>query len=273
MKRRIAITGASGQLGLALASRFGSQAISFKRKELDVTDFSALSQALTRERPDVLVNCAAFTAVDLAESRVTECMAINAVAVENLSGVCSALGIRLVQISTDYIFGGDKKSRIPYVESDLPNPLSVYGHSKLQGEQQASKCAQHLIVRTCGLYGVPQARSFLNSILSRARENKPLRIVADQYCSPSFVEDVARGIAYLVDNEAAGIFHVVNSGVVSWFEFAQSALESAKIHTEVIPITSDDYAAEATRPAFSALGTDKYIEAGGPILGHWSEPD
>lgn len=263
---KIAITGGYGQLGRALSEAFGAAALSLTRAEADITNMGALQEFMKRTRPQVIINCAAYTAVDDAETHRQECFACNAGGVENLAAVCRDLRIRLVQISTDYVFGGDENRQVPYAESESVSPLSCYGCSKYKGEIYAQSTPDYLIVRTCGLYGPTSNKSFVNAILTNARVRPELSIVSDQRCSPSLATDVALGIKFLIDSRAEGIFHVVNEGSTTWFDFAKVIVAHLGFPVKLRKTSSREYGATATRPKYSVLDTQKYQYAGGPAL-------
>jgi dTDP-4-dehydrorhamnose reductase len=257
---KILITGASGQLGDALLRRLGERAIGCTRAEWDLGHAEGAELLVAKHRPAAVVNCAAYTQVDKAESEPELCFAINQTAVEQLAAACDWHGARLVQISTDYIFGGESLGR-PWKETDTPEPESVYARSKLAGEAAAQICSQHLIVRTCGLYGGGPTRvSFVEKMLQLAQTRKQLRIVNDQRCTPSLVDDVAAAIEFLLDQQASGIYHVVNAGDVTWIDFAAEIFRLAGIEMELESITTAQFGAPAARPSYSVLDTAKYRE-------------
>jgi dTDP-4-dehydrorhamnose reductase len=194
-------------------------------------------------------------------------MAVNAEAVACVAEACRETDARLVYISTDYVFGGDVHRTIAYRETDAPAPQGVYARSKLAGEAQAARCPRHLVVRTCGLYGpTPKRNNFVEAILRAAAADRPLRVVNDQRCSPTNVADLARAIEFLVEMSAGGIFHVVNSGETTWYDFAVSILRWSGIERGVEAITSAALGALAPRPCYSVLNTAKYHALGGPIM-------
>lgn len=262
----IAITGGNGQLGNALCREFGKSAISLSHSEADITNMDSLRQLVFRCNPGIVINCAAYTAVDRAEQDAKQCYACNAEGVKNLASLCNEFDIRFVQLSTDYVFGGDTMRRTPYLESDSADPLSIYGYSKLQGEKYAQSTADHLIVRTCGLYGSIDCHNFVNAIVGLTRTRRQLRVVSDQRCTPSLVEDVAKGVKFLVNTGAQGVFHVVNEGSTIWSDFAREIIEFLRVDVEVSEVTSSEYGAPAMRPAYSVLDTQKYNSEGGPRL-------
>jgi dTDP-4-dehydrorhamnose reductase len=292
---RIAVTGAYGQLGSELCRLLGADAIPLDIDTLDLTDGPAVEKTLADLRPDAVINCAAYTQVDRAESEPQQCRAVNATAVEYLARACTRLDCPLVQISTDYVFGGGPERTTPYREDDPPSPQGVYARTKLEGEQAAGRHAKHLIVRTCGLYARPsdqRASNFVKTMLrlgatarlaSSATGSKEVRVVADQHCTPSYVPHVARAVLFLLGLPGAtarlassatgsapwGIYHVVNRGATNWYEFAAEIFRLAGIDVSLTPITTAEYAAAAPRPANSVLDTAKYHALGSPAMPDW----
>ncbi len=268
----ILVTGAGGQLGLALARRLGPRCIPCDQAMLDITDSIKVQRVIEEAKPSVVVHCAAYTQVDRAESEADRSAATNAAAVAQLTAVCRTLDAVLVQISTDYVFGGDLLRTTPYVETDPPAPLSVYGQTKLSGEQQAALWEKHYIVRTCGLYGhTPRKTNFVEKILELARTRDRLRVVDDQRCSPTYVEHLVDAILFLCDASAFGLYHVVNQGSITWYELATEILFQSGLNTPVEPIRSAEFRAAAPRPTYSVLDTHKYHALGGPTMPGWRE--
>ncbi|HEY4761087.1 MAG TPA: dTDP-4-dehydrorhamnose reductase [Thermoguttaceae bacterium] len=277
---KIVVTGALGQLGSELCRQIGPQAIPLDIDTLDLTNGKAVIDMLRPMRLDMVINCAAYTQVDKAEKEPDLAFAVNATAVENLVSVCREADCPLVQISTDYVFGCNEATagtNRPYREDDPPSPQSVYAKSKLAGEQVAASYEKHLIVRTCGLYARPsdkRAQNFVKTMLRFADTLVALRIVADQYCTPSYVPHVARAVMFLAgltNSQPApwGIYHVTNSGACTWYDFAVEIFRQAGINTKPEAITSAEYAAPAARPSYSVLDTTAYHRIGGPPMPDW----
>ncbi|MGA2032711.1 MAG: dTDP-4-dehydrorhamnose reductase [Thermoguttaceae bacterium] len=274
---KVVVTGAAGQLGAELCRLLGPQAIAVDIDTLDLTNGPAVLEALPRLRPEAVIHCAAYTAVDLAESEPEKCRAANVTAVLFLVQVCHRLDCPLVQISTDYVFGGASPGQRPWREDDPPAPRGVYAISKLLGEQAAAVHEKHLIVRTCGLYARPahqQARNFVKTILRLAETKPKLCVVADQHCTPTYVPHVARAIAFLLGGNGApaapwGIYHVTNRGETTWFDFAVEILRLARRSVPIEAITTADYPSPAPRPAYSVLDTTAYYRLGGPPMPDW----
>ena len=272
---RAAVVGASGQLGRALVERLGARRVwSGGREALDVRDGAAVAAWLEREKPDVIFNATAYNAVDAAETDPGEALAVNAAGPRHLAMAARAAGARLVHVSTDYVFDGEKNR--PYREDDAPRPLNAYGASKLAGEVMvAASGADALIVRTSGVLGKGASRakggSFVERILVQAREGKPLRVVSDQVFSPTYAADLAAALVALVDANARGLYHVTNAGGCSWHELAVAALEVAGIDAPVDTLRASDLARPAARPAYSILSNERYRSIGLPPLRHWRE--
>jgi dTDP-4-dehydrorhamnose reductase len=271
--RAIAVLGSDGQLGSELVGRLGDSAVALTRRDGELSDARAMRSVLLRLAPTAVINAAGYTQVDRAEQEAQQCMRVNADAVEALAGVCAELDCPLVQISSDYVFGGDTERLRPYREDDRPAPVSVYGRSKWAGEQAAATWKKHLIVRTCGLYGPrnkPQQANFVDTILRLADERDVLRVVNDQRCTPSYVRDVAAAVLFLLDRELTGIYHAVNTGSTSWYDFAREVLRLRGKNTPIEPISSAQFGARAARPGYSVLDTAKYHLAGGPAMPSWA---
>ncbi|MFZ5830369.1 MAG: dTDP-4-dehydrorhamnose reductase [Planctomycetota bacterium] len=275
---QILVTGAAGQLGKELCLHLGERALGVDVAEIDLCDSPALRAALADIRPSAVVNCAAYTAVDKAESEPDLCRAVNTGAVAVLAAECRELEVPLVQISTDYVFG-DPGPRRPWRENDPPSPRGAYATTKLEGEQVARRCPRHLIVRTCGLYARPtdeQAKNFVRTMLRLGSGGKPLKVVDDQHCTPSYVPHVARAIVFLLQAAESGrarwgTYHVTNDGETTWFEFAAEIFRIAKLDVVLERITTAEYGAPAPRPAYSVLSTSNYRALGGPPLPDWRD--
>ena len=274
---RIAVTGAYGQLGGELCRWLGPDAVALDVDTLDLTDGPAVARTFDTMRPDAVINCAAYTQVDRAEGEPDQCRAVNATAVEHLAAACGRLDCPLVQLSTDYVFGGEPHRTAPFDEDDPPSPRGVYATTKYEGERAARRHAKHLIVRTCGLYARPEdewAVNFVRTILRLGETRGSIRIVADQHCTPSYVPHVAQAILFLLGVAGGrpapwGIYHVVNGGATTWHELAGEIFRLADVDVAVEPITTAEYAAAAPRPAYSVLGTVKYHAVGGPPMPDW----
>ncbi len=255
------VVGARGQLGVALTALLGDRlAWSGGHSELDIADAAAVSATVAEVAPDVIFNAAAYNAVDAAEDEPTSAFAVNAFAPLYLARAAGELGALVVHVSTDYVFDGG--SGRAYCEADTPAPRSVYGVSKLSGENLVGGSGvDHLIVRTSGVFALGGSRakggSFPERILARARSGGALRVVDDQVLSPTYAPDLAAAIVALVEREARGLVHVTNSGETSWHGFAVATLELADVRADIARISTDALAAAAARPAYSVLESDR----------------
>lgn len=270
---RVFVTGAGGQVGRELQAAFADDEVTAAaHTDLDVADRDEVRTAIEAAGPDVILHAAAWTAVDACEDDPDLAFAVNARGTTNVAEAADAVGAFLCYFSTDYVFDGTKPE--PYVESDPTNPLSVYGRSKLAGEEAIGAVDQSLVVRlswVCGRHG----HNMVKTILRLAREHDRLQFVADQRGHPTFADDAARMVRTLVGDRRTGIFHVTNQGAVSWFEFAQAVLEaSGQDPSRVDPIMTADLhpPRPAPRPANSVLDNAALRAAGIPLLPHFREP-
>ena len=273
---RILLTGRTGQVGSALERTLAplGDVVSLDRAGLDLFDLKSIGKAIEKEKPEVIVNAAAYTAVDRAETEREAAFAVNAAAVGVLAEAAKKLDALLVHFSTDYVFDGNKPA--PYLESDAPNPLNVYGQSKLEGERAvtASGC-RHLIFRTSWVYG-PRGRNFLLSILAAAREKPELRVVDDQRGAPTSSQAIARAVAFVLSNLSSGkvpggVYHLSAAGQTTWHGFAREILERKGLEVPLVPISSAEFAAAARRPRNSMLDNANISGTFGITLPDWRE--
>jgi dTDP-4-dehydrorhamnose reductase len=270
------VLGSAGQLGRDLCPRLTGEVVPLTRAQIDLAKPEGIRPALEALRPDIVVNCAAYNFVDKAETEPEAAFATNAWGVRALASACRDLGCVLAHFSTDYVFGLDESRKAPFSESDAPGPVSVYGLSKLTGEYLVrSICPKHFVIRTCGLYGVwgsgGKGGNFVETMLRVAGQGKPLRVVADQYCTPSYTVDVAAATAALLSTERYGLYHLTSAGSCTWHEFAGAIFELAGVKADLSAITSKEFAAPARRPGYSVLDTGKYAALGLPPLRPWRE--
>lgn len=255
---RVLITGARGQLGRALVDLGrgqGWQLWAYDLPELDLADVGAVQEAVRTAQPEVIFNAAAFTAVDRAEEEPEAAFAVNAKAVATLAGLANEVGAVLVHVSTDYVFDG--QGQRPYKEDDPPNPLSVYGRSKLEGEKAAAQARRHLIVRTSWLFG--RGWNFVEAIRKQLTNGaRELRVVADQTGRPTYAEDLALALVQLVNLGAGGTFHVANSGATTWAGFAREIAAQLGFSVPVVDISTEEAGRPAPRPRYSVLDTAKF---------------
>lgn len=270
----VLIVGAGGQLGQALAETRpdGVTLAALSRTDLDIADGDAVRQAIMRLKPAWVINCAAYTAVDRAETELEAARRINGDAVGILAEACSAAGARLVQVSTDFVFNGDRST--PYRPDDLPDPVNAYGRTKLAGENAALAVSGNLLVRTAWVYG-QHGPNFVKTMLRLMGERDEVRVVADQVGTPSHARALARTIWSLIANGASGIFHATDAGVASWYDFAVAIQEEALAlglldrSVPIVPIATADYPTPARRPAFSVLDKSATWSLLGEPAAHW----
>jgi dTDP-4-dehydrorhamnose reductase len=269
---RILIVGSQGMLGADLMSAFsGSDTLwGFDVSDVDITDFGQCQERLLPLRPDVIVNAAALTAVDYCESHEEEAFRVNCWGAGNLATVASTMQALLVHFSTDYVFDGFKQG--PYIEEDPPGPRSVYGKSKLRGEELIREMgSEHLIVRTAWLFG-RNGKNFIRTILAAARSGKVLRVVDDQRGSPTYTLDLADCTVRLIRAGCRGLYHVTNGGACTWHELAVRAVECASIPgVRILPVSTQEYPLPAPRPANSVLANARLARDGLPLLRPWQE--
>ena len=273
---KMLVTGAQGQMGrdlIEVADSVGEEAIGLDLDTLDITDRDAVHAVIAELRPDVVVNCAAFTAVDACEDHAEQALEVNGHAVRWLAEAVDAVGGHLVQISTDYVFDGTLDR--PYVETDTPNPRSVYGRTKLVGEHEALALgAAGAVVRTswvCGYHGA----NMVKTVLRLRRENRPLAFVDDQIGHPTFTADLAPALLQLARDRRAGIFHLTNQGAVSWYEFVCAVVQGMGEDPALVRAiaTADlDPPRPAPRPANSVLENRAWRAAGYRPLRDFREP-
>ena len=264
---RILITGAGGQLGRDLQEILAAEEVhAADHQELDVGERDAVFAAVERIRPAVVINAAAFNDVDGAESSAERAFQVNGAGPGHLADAAARTGTRLIHISTDYVFDGTRGT--PYTEDDRPNPLSVYARSKYEGEVRVlSSGANACVLRTAWLYG-RHGRNFVKTMLAAARGAGPLRVVSDQTGSPTSTADLARAIKALLKTSADGLFHAVNRGACSRFEFARAIVGES---VAVVPITTREAVRPAQRPINSSLVSVRGEQAGLTPLRPWRE--
>jgi len=272
---KIMITGAKGQLGNDCVRIFGktNQVIAVDLEELDITRPAEVFESVEKTRPDLIVNCAAHTGVDACETEKESAWAANVSGPLNLAESLNRRGGRLIHISTDYVFDGRKPNSEYYVEDDEPNPLSYYGKTKLEGENAVRKTTErHIILRTAWMYGA-DGNNFLKTMLKLARANPAgeLKVVNDQYGSPTWSYRLALQIEKLVEKGARGIYHATAEGVCTWYELADYFLNKMDVPHCLVPCASDEFPTAAVRPKNSILENRRLKEAGINVMVPWQE--
>jgi len=259
LKARVAVVGGTGQLGSDLVKVLragGDEAISLSHADIECADLESVRAALGGLRPEIVINCAAFVRVDECERRPEDAFQVNAIGSLHVAKICAEIDAVCVYISTDYVFDGQKGE--PYTEEDRPNPLSVYGTSKLAGEYSVrAACPRHFIVRTSGLYGAAgssgKGGNFVETMIRLAAEGTPIRVVSDQVLTPTYAKDLAQKIRELLQTKAYGVFHIANNGGCSWYEFADTIFRLLGLRPDLGPTTTEEFGSVARRPAYSVL--------------------
>lgn len=277
--RHVVVIGSNGQLGTDLPPALAGFRVSgLTHAELDVCDPERARALLAELRPDVVINTSAFHKVDVCEDEPAASFAVNATGAYNLARLAAALDFTLVHFSSDYVFDG--RGSVPYREDDLANPISVYGTSKLAGENLVHAfCPRHFVIRSTGLYGVAGASgkggNFVETMV-RLGKAGPVRVVDDQVMTPTATADLARAVAALLSAEGRsgvpyGLYHITSAGQCSWYAFARSIFELCGMNVDLSPITTAQSGSKAQRPAFSVLGHGKWLAAGFAELRPWHD--
>ena len=272
---KVFVTGAGGQLGhdvIYELQKRGHEAVGSDREMLDITDAEAVQAVLLREKPDAVIHCAAWTAVDLAEENAEKVREINAYGTENIARACKLLSCKMLYISTDYVFDG--KGETPW-KPDCKDykPLNVYGQTKLEGELAvANTLEKYFIVRIAWVFG-KNGSNFIKTMLDLGKKHDTLRVVCDQVGTPTYTVDLARLLVDVVETEKYGYYHATNEGgFISWYEFAVEIFRQAGYTTEVVPVTTEQYGlSKAARPYNSRLDKSKLAEAGFDLLPSWQD--
>ena len=270
--RKWLITGAGGMAGTDVRDellRRDEQVVALTRSDLDITDSRCVSASILEHRPSIIVNCAAYTKVDLAEQEESAANAINGSAVELLAEAANAVDALLVQLSTDFVFDGTKRE--PYDVTDATSPLSAYGRSKLLGEIASGHAARCLVVRTSWLFGV-HGPNFVEAIRNQIRKGTdPLRVVNDQRGRPTYTPHLANAIIRLAMQEATGIVHYADEDECTWFDFASAIVEESNSNVRMKPVATEEFPRPAKRPAYSVLSTERYERITGVRPESWRE--
>jgi len=278
--QKVMITGASGQLGLALyrllkdnpgyrllrTNAFANEDKTIQ--ELDITEEAAVNEYVRLHKPDIIINCAAMTAVDLCESEQEEAYRSNALGPKYLALAAEQIGAKLIHVSTDYVYDGQGKE--PYTEEAVPNPVSIYGKTKLAGDEFVrTGCKRYFILRTAWVYG--EGKNFVKTMLRLAENNSKIKVVADQYGTPTSALELARVIVFLMGTESYGIYHATCEGSTSWYEFAKTIFEEAGKTVDLEAIPTSEYKTAAKRPMYSVLDNKALREGHGYVMKDWKE--
>ncbi len=267
---KLLVTGAGGMLGQALSACLqsrGHNVVSVPKERLDVTNYAQCLEVIEEQAPDLIIHCGAYTKVDQAESEPNLAYHINGYGTENLAVACNIFETPMLYFSSDYVFDGEQNQ--PYTPWDATRPLSIYGKSKLAGEKAVQRHLQRFyIVRTSWLYG-PNGKNFVDTISSMADDRKTLRVVSDQFGSPTCTLSLSETVADLITTGRWGVYHGTDDGVTSWYEFAREILRGRD--NEIIPIATNEMPRPATRPKYSVLDKTTLISTIGRELPPWQE--
>ena len=269
---KVLVTGVKGQLGYDVVNELkkrGHEAVGVDIEEMDITDEESVNRVIREAAPDAVIHCAAYTAVDAAEDNVDLCRAVNATGTGNIARVCKALDIRMMYISTDYVFNG--QGTRPWEPDDQREPLNIYGQTKYEGELEVEEnLKKYFIVRIAWVFGV-NGKNFIKTMLNLGKTRDKLSVVADQIGSPTYTFDLARLLVDMIETEKYGRYHATNEGLCSWYEFACEIFKQAGMNVTVEPVTSDQFPVKAKRPMNSRISKDKLLENGFQPLPSWQD--
>lgn len=285
---KILVVGSTGQLGQEIQKLLNCkdryinnldvnhiECITKNSKELDIINRASVFSYIMQKKPDIIINCAAYTNVDRAEADYEKAFQVNALGPRNLAIAAEAIGAKLIHVSTDYVFNGSgvlsHGKILPYREYDLPNPINVYGKTKLLGENYLREfCSKYFIIRTSWLYG-ENGNNFVKTIIRAGKEKGKLQVVNDQVGNPTNVEDLANHILRLAFTEEYGVYHCTGNGICSWYDFACKIVEYAEIDCIIEPVDSKQFKTKAKRPAYSCLDNMMLRRTIGDNMRNWEE--
>lgn len=269
---KILVTGVKGQLGYDVVNELtkrGIETVGVDIEEMDITDPVSVDRVIKEAAPDAVIHCAAYTAVDAAEENEELCRKVNAEGPQNIANVCKELDIKMMQISTDYVFSGEGERA--WEPDDERAPKSVYGQTKYEGELAVQNTLdKYFIVRIAWVFGI-NGKNFVKTMLNLSEKYDTLRVVNDQFGSPTYTYDLARLLADMIVTEKYGVYHATNEGICSWHEFACAIFKEAGIEMNVQPVTTEEYGAKANRPANSRMSKEKLTENGFEKLPSWQD--
>jgi dTDP-4-dehydrorhamnose reductase len=271
---KVLVTGVKGQLGYDVVNeleRRGHEAVGVDIQEMDITDAVSVDRVIKAAAPDAVIHCAAYTAVDAAEDNEEQCRKVNADGTQNIANVCKELDIKMIYISTDYVFEGQGER--PWEPDDERNPQSVYGRTKYEGELAVQQTLdKYFIVRIAWVFGI-NGKNFIKTMLKLAETHDTLRVVNDQFGSPTYTYDLAKLLVDMVQTSKYGVYHATNEGICSWYEFACAIFEEAGLGQKitVLPVSTKEYGAKAARPYNSRMSKEKLTANGFDKLPTWQD--
>lgn len=269
---KVLVTGVKGQLGYDVMNELkkrGLEAVGADIEEMDITDAESVNRFIMAAKPDAVIHCAAYTAVDAAEENEDICRRVNADGTRNIAKVCKELDCKMIYISTDYVFDG-QGSR-PWEPDEERHPLNVYGQTKYEGELAVQELLEkYFIVRIAWVFGV-NGKNFVKTMLNLAQTHDTLTVVNDQYGSPTYTYDLARLLVDMVQTDKYGIYHATNEGICTWYEFACEIFKQANVAVKVLPVSAAEYRAKAKRPENSRMSKEKLTENGFERLPSWQD--
>ena len=269
---KVFVTGVRGQLGYDVVKELekrGIEAVGVDIQEMDITDAESVNKVIKEAAPDAVIHCAAYTAVDAAEENEELCRKVNADGPQNIANVCKELDIKMIQISTDYVFDGQGER--PWEPEDACAPKSVYGQTKYEGELAVKNTLdKYFIVRIAWVFGI-NGKNFVKTMLNLSEKYDTIRVVNDQFGSPTYTYDLAKLLVDMVLTDKYGVYHATNEGICSWHDFACAIFKEAGIEMNVLPVTSEEYGAKANRPANSRMSKEKLVENGFEKLPAWQD--
>ena len=269
---KVLVTGVKGQLGYDVVNELKKrniEAVGVDIDEMDITDAASVDKVIKEASPDAVIHCAAYTAVDAAEDNVDICRKVNKDGTQNIANVCKELDIKMIYISTDYVFDG--QGTRPWEPDDKPDPLNVYGLTKYEGEVAVtSTLSKYFIVRIAWVFGV-NGKNFIKTMLNLAKTHDSLTVVNDQFGSPTYTYDLARLLVDMVLTDKYGIYHATNEGIITWYDFACQIFKTAGLNVKVSPVPASEYPAKAKRPSNSRMSKQKLVDNGFELLPTWPD--
>ena len=270
---KVLVTGVKGQLGYDVVRELqkrGHEAVGVDIDEMDITDAAAVERVITQTKPEAVIHCSAYTAVDRAEDDIEICRRVNVDGTENIAKICKKIDCKMLYLSTDYIFSGDGER--PWEPDDEASPLNAYGQSKYDGELALKKYVdKYFIVRISWVFGI-NGNNFIKTMLRLGRENGAVKVVDDQIGSPTYTYDLARLLVDMIESDRYGAYHATNEGICSWYEFAKEIFRAAGMNdVSVTPVKSGEFPVKAKRPKNSRMSKEKLVANGFSLLPAWQD--